>query len=227
MSASPAIAFTRLTRSISIRISPISIRPTRPSIRLSIYPSIYPPFILYTMGLKRKRSIDVSPSTSTSSFLSSPSRTSTSPCPDPHQYYDQMDIEAPIANSTFSSWGETRRESLSSRLNSRTRKRFRDNRPDEEMIHGKIKHETRLLACSILIRIRKHISETLLCAATISRQYNAIIQLIPTSNPRHRACPEVNTSLLLEHPKSSSTATYLLCKPSTRFRKQRFQMRRL
>jgi hypothetical protein len=167
------------------------------------------------MGLKRKRSIDVSPSTSTSSFLSSPSRTSTSPCPDPDQYYNQMDIEAPIANTSFSSWGNTRHESFSSQLNSRTRKRFRDNRPDVEIIHGKIDHKTRLYS-NILTHPRKYIPETLLRTATTPGRYHAIIHPLPTSN---RACPEINTPFLLEYPKSSTTRTHLLCLPSTRLRK--------
>ncbi|QDS68747.1 hypothetical protein FKW77_004720 [Venturia effusa] len=87
------------------------------------------------MGMKRKRSADISPSTSTSSVLSSPSQASTSPCPHSRNHYNEMEIEPPIPNSTFSSWADAHREPLSARLNSRTRKRARDNRPDEESIH--------------------------------------------------------------------------------------------
>lgn len=173
------------------------------------------------MGLKRKRSVDVSPSMSTSSFLSSPSRTSTSPCPGPHQYYNEMEIEPPIANSTFLSWGEAYREPLSARLNSRTRKRARDNRPDEEMIHGKMICSTRLWPCSMLTRDRKNVSETLLRPTTTARRYHAIIYRISTSHPLRCAGPKINTPLLLESSQCTSATTRLLRHPPTRLREQR------
>ncbi|TID22851.1 V-type proton ATPase catalytic subunit A [Venturia nashicola] len=46
-----------------------------------------------------------------------------------------METEPPVIDSTYSSWGDSIQEPLSARLNSRTRKRARDNRPDEEKIH--------------------------------------------------------------------------------------------
>lgn len=87
------------------------------------------------MGHKRKASLSLSPSSSTSAI--SPSRNQSSPfqplkLPDNHPY------------SVTNGWSYTEPWSLPattlseagpSYLNSRTRKRFRDGRPDEEIIH--------------------------------------------------------------------------------------------
>ena len=78
------------------------------------------------MALKRKRSdSEISPtSSSTATF---PSRdSSSSPCPDISMLDDAPFAEQPIY----------RPEIVPPHLNSRTRKRFRDNRPHESKIHG-------------------------------------------------------------------------------------------
>ena len=79
-----------------------------------------------SMALKRKRSdSEVSPSSSSTATF--PSRDpSSSPCPDIYMLDDAPFAEQPVY----------RPEILSSHLNSRTRKRFRDSRPDESKIHG-------------------------------------------------------------------------------------------
>ena len=83
------------------------------------------------MTVKRKRSDSgTSPSSSTATF---PSRDpSSSPCPDISMVDDASFSAQPIHYPKI----------LSSRLNSRTRKRFRDNRPNQSEIHG-----TYLLQC--------------------------------------------------------------------------------
>ena len=84
------------------------------------------PFVRKIMALKRKRSdSEISPtSSSTATF---PSRDpSSSPCTDISMLDDAPFAEQPIY----------RPEIVPSHLNSRTRKRFRDNRPNESKIHG-------------------------------------------------------------------------------------------
>ncbi|KAF2834282.1 hypothetical protein M501DRAFT_1061798 [Patellaria atrata CBS 101060] len=82
------------------------------------------------MSLKRKRSSDFSPS-STSSFPTS-SRSSQSPSPIPRATFYTNDAPP----QTISGWGFPRYSlPLGDMLGLRTRKRFRDNRPDIEVIH--------------------------------------------------------------------------------------------
>lgn len=82
------------------------------------------------MALKRKRS---SPGFSSPSSLSSDSTTQSSPLP---SFYHQSKPIAPFYQKPTWSF-PTYDDTLSSQhLNSRTRKRHRDNRPDEEQIHG-------------------------------------------------------------------------------------------
>lgn len=82
--------------------------------------------IRYSMAFKRKRS-DFETSPSSSSTATFPSRDpSSSPCPDISMFDDASFAEQPIY----------RPDIVPSHLNSRTRKRFRDNRPDESKIHG-------------------------------------------------------------------------------------------
>lgn len=84
------------------------------------------------MSLKRKRSSDLSP-LSTTSLLS---RASQSPTPLLYPSLNgAMDVEAPAPNTQLWAWNR-RKPFASSDLASRTRKRFRDNRPDERAIHG-------------------------------------------------------------------------------------------
>jgi hypothetical protein len=105
-------------------ILPNIIRPQCPIIRIST-----------SMGLKRKASFSLSPSSSASAI--SPSRDQSSPfqplkLPDNHPYS--------VTNGwsyaeTWSLPATTLSEAGPSYFNSRTRKRFRDGRPDEEIIH--------------------------------------------------------------------------------------------
>ncbi|KAF2666916.1 hypothetical protein BT63DRAFT_481377 [Microthyrium microscopicum] len=86
------------------------------------------------MALKRKRSsCDVSPSSSTSSF--SPPSDPVSPTP-VRQFPNAVSMDLDT-NMSFCSAGWTYDWEDDTRygLNSRTRKRFRDNRPDEDVIH--------------------------------------------------------------------------------------------
>ncbi|KAF2201506.1 hypothetical protein GQ43DRAFT_415675 [Delitschia confertaspora ATCC 74209] len=86
-----------------------------------------------TMALKRKRSVDLSP-LSTSSFSASTPEAQ-SPSPLPHQFHQAMDIESCSNHfNSISTWNMHTGRLLSSDLGSRTRKRFRDNRPDERVI---------------------------------------------------------------------------------------------
>lgn len=79
------------------------------------------------MTVKRKRSISaISPFSSASSATLSSRDPSISPCPN-IQMLDHSSSTSPLVQ---------RPESVPSYLHSRTRKRFRDNRPDETIIHG-------------------------------------------------------------------------------------------
>ena len=78
------------------------------------------------MSLKRKRSSSaISPSTSSTATTSSRDPSSS----------PSLDIFT-LENASFSPPAALRPDFGSSRLHSRTRKRFRDNRPDETTIHG-------------------------------------------------------------------------------------------
>lgn len=80
-----------------------------------------------TMTLKRKRSSSaISPFSSASSATISSRDPSNSPCPDVHMLDDSFHLSRPVQ----------RPESAPSYVDSRTRKRFRDNRPEEGVIHG-------------------------------------------------------------------------------------------
>jgi hypothetical protein len=86
------------------------------------------------MGMKRKHTDDASP-TSLSSFgaVSTPEAHSSSPYP---QLDGTMDMELDAAPRT-NGWDFTRAHRVkSSDWGNRTRKRVRDNRPDERSIHG-------------------------------------------------------------------------------------------
>jgi hypothetical protein len=86
------------------------------------------------MGFKRKRSVDESP-ISVSSFGTFATPEAQSPTPLPNSYGSMMDLDAPMSRGTgwdFSNLGRIK----SSDWGLRTRKRVRDNRPDEHIIHG-------------------------------------------------------------------------------------------
>ena len=82
------------------------------------------------MALKRKLSdLTESPYSEPSSATTSSRDSSTSPIPD-----------VALLDNNPTRWNQTRPwlEEPSSHLGSRTRKRFRDSRPDEKTIHGKL-----------------------------------------------------------------------------------------
>ncbi|KAF2440314.1 hypothetical protein P171DRAFT_394657 [Karstenula rhodostoma CBS 690.94] len=85
------------------------------------------------MGFKRKRSVDESP-VSVSSFAGFATPDAQSPTPLPNGYSGMMNLDAPTSRGTgwdFSNLGRIK----SGDWGLRTRKRFRDNRPDEHIIH--------------------------------------------------------------------------------------------
>jgi len=87
------------------------------------------------MTLKRKRSCDSSP-LSVSSFNSFATPEAQSPTPLPHQYNGAMELDASMARGSgwdFASIGRVK----GADWGCRTRKRVRDNRPEERVIHGK------------------------------------------------------------------------------------------
>ncbi|KAJ4286437.1 hypothetical protein N0V90_013137 [Kalmusia sp. IMI 367209] len=85
------------------------------------------------MGFKRKRSVDESP-ISVSSFGSWTTPEAQSPTPIPNGFNNIMEIDAPMSKGTgwdFSNLGRVK----SGDIGMRTRKRHRDTRPDESVIH--------------------------------------------------------------------------------------------
>jgi hypothetical protein len=84
------------------------------------------------MALKRKRSPDESPLSISSYTGSTPDAQSPTPLPD--QYDGAMELDMP---RSFDLWARRKGGVEGSSLGCRTRKRVRDNRPDERVIHGK------------------------------------------------------------------------------------------
>lgn len=119
------------------------------------------------MALKRKRSVDESP-ISVSSFGSVATPEAQSPTPIPIQYDSAMDLDATSHRGlglgwNFSSVGRVK----GGDWGLRTRKRFRDNRPDERVIHGMLRNAT----LSEVIQTdfpRKHYKQALLRPAQAS-----------------------------------------------------------
>jgi hypothetical protein len=111
------------------------------------------------MGLKRKRSsFDVSPSSTSSSLSPSFSCDPSSPSPKYREFAMEVD---PVPSDSISAWiYGGRDDSTSSILNSRTRKRFRDNRPDEQTIYGRSRTLDALGTCSNT-ESRKHAQQAL------------------------------------------------------------------
>ncbi|KAF2279367.1 uncharacterized protein EI97DRAFT_430447 [Westerdykella ornata] len=88
------------------------------------------------MGLKRKRSTDSSP-ISTSSSLASLSSDSHPQTPFPSAYPSAMDADS-CSKTPFNfnvEWGARKSAWEAADLGCRTRKRWRDNRPDERVVH--------------------------------------------------------------------------------------------
>ena len=92
------------------------------------------------MAHKRKRSADISP-ISLSSFGTMATPEAQSPASFPHSYADSMELDSAAQRSNsgwdFSSVGRVKTSGGSGDWSVRTRKRVRDNRPDERVIHGK------------------------------------------------------------------------------------------
>lgn len=87
------------------------------------------------MAFKRKRSDDDSPLSvsSYSGAVSTPE--AQSPTPFPQSFYGSMDVDVDTTRSNGWDFASASRVK-SSDWGNRTRKRFRDNRPDERSIHG-------------------------------------------------------------------------------------------
>jgi hypothetical protein len=85
------------------------------------------------MAVKRKRSADHSPLSISSYTASTPEAQSPTPVPD--QFDGAMDLETTFQFNPVTAWNMRTRRVSSSDLGSRTRKRFRDNRPDQRAIH--------------------------------------------------------------------------------------------
>ncbi|KAH7120004.1 hypothetical protein B0J11DRAFT_73417 [Dendryphion nanum] len=116
------------------------------------------------MGFKRKRSVSTSPM-SISSFGSAPTPEAQSPTPMPDNYANRMDMDMDIDLAPVSRFQFGSSNSLNSRwshrldssdMGSRTRKRFRDNRPDERVVH-----ETTLQKLFLAQRVQPHASPIL------------------------------------------------------------------
>ncbi|RYF43422.1 MAG: hypothetical protein EOO38_18860 [Cytophagaceae bacterium] len=88
------------------------------------------------MGFKRKRSADDSPlSISSYGFAPTPEVQSPTPFPLGLDGAVDMDVDVAARNNGWDFASASRVKS--SEWGNRTRKRFRDNRPDERAIHGK------------------------------------------------------------------------------------------
>lgn len=112
------------------------------------------------MALKRKRSVDDSP-LSVSSFGAVSTPEAQSPTPIPHSYNGSMDMEIDTA-SRLSGWDFISASRVKNGdWGNRTRKRFRDNRPDERIIHGS-KDPNSIKRHKLLIWSRKYIKQALL-----------------------------------------------------------------
>ena len=146
------------------------------------------------MALKRKRSSSaVSPFSSSSSATLSSRDPSASPCPDVHMFDD-------------SSCAVPRPDFAPSDLHSRTRKRYRDNRPDEAIVHGMYSiHLSRpsqfLLSLSIrqeiLTKCRNHLSKTLRRRAVSSSYSASCLQRRDSHSSAARPAPAISPQLLV------------------------------
>ena len=113
----------------------------------------------YKMGVKRKRSFDSSPA-SIASIAPSSCRESTSPTPLPRQLPESaMEMDDPRNTSSLPAWCHSRTDHLAAKLNCRTRKRWRDNRPDDTVIHRMLSWNHSLVSatnCSVCRKYHRH-----------------------------------------------------------------------
>ena len=82
------------------------------------------------MGFKRKRDVDVSPFSTESFTASTPEAQSPTPLPDGQS---AMDVDSFPRVKSQEAWND---RGLGGELGSRTRKRFRDGRPDEDVVQS-------------------------------------------------------------------------------------------
>lgn len=85
------------------------------------------------MSHKRKRSVNDSP-LSISSFGAVSTPEALSPTPFPHGVDGAMDVD--VTGSQYNGWDFSSANRIKGDWGNRTRKRVRDNRPDERSIHG-------------------------------------------------------------------------------------------
>ena len=156
-------------------------------------------YLLYNMTFKRKRS-DSGTSPSTSSTATFPSRDpSSSPCPDISMLDD----------ASFSAQPIHRPEILPSHLNSRTRKRFRDNRPNESEIHG-----TYLLQCTRYASAPFH--PPLLTGFSLATTYERLFLAARSPPPTEHSTPSQNVNNRPSPPqRQSSLHNFWLISSST------------
>jgi hypothetical protein len=112
------------------------------------------------MGFKRKRSADDSP-LSVSSYAAASTPEAQSPTPFPQGFDGAMDMDVDTT-SRHNGWDFASVSRVkSSDWGNRTRKRFRDNRPDERAIHGRHLSVHVYTLLDILTLPREHSAETL------------------------------------------------------------------
>lgn len=156
------------------------------------------------MGFKRKRSVDESP-VSVCSFAGFATPDAQSPAPTPNGYSGMMDVDAPISRGTgwdFSNLGRIK----SSDWGLRTRKRVRDNRPDEHIIHG--------MLSTLPVAIRKQINDPrnhhqqalLRTAQAASRGAHIIRHAARATGTGSAEAAKVNAARVLEYPRAACTA---------------------
>jgi hypothetical protein len=161
------------------------------------------------MGSKRKRSDDDSP-LSVSSYGAFSTPEAQSPIPFPRSFDGAMDVDT---SSRHTGWDFARASRVkSSDWGNRTRKRFRDNRPDENAIHRTF-HVKFLCFCIVLTAPRKHATKALLCTTVPPRRFARAFRPGPGSTARssHLKAAEVNPAFLLEAAPRTASPAYLLC----------------
>jgi hypothetical protein len=139
------------------------------------------------MALKRKRSIDSSPISTSSLASSTPESQSPTAFQAARSTYntETMDTET---TSPFTSWPVRKpgcNWDSSAEMGCRTRKRCRDNRPDERLVHGMFTS-----IYSDHIRFRRTIADSIYVESTLRRLYSAQrdhphASPIPTQNLSH------------------------------------------
>jgi hypothetical protein len=164
------------------------------------------------MGLKRKRSsFEASPSSSTSSLSPPPDPMSPTPIRSMPGAVP-MDLDHSISSHEATQWTfEWDRESQFS-LNSRTRKRFRDNRPDEEAIHSKRSYQS---ICEVTLSdfCRKYSSKALWCTKDHAH-YRTSTSSVNRSANKADHCATYHPPLFLVSANTNQSHVQLVCEQS-------------